>query len=170
MPPGDRQRSVRSDRSVMLGVLCTACYSRACVLCIYLYIYICICVRVCYTPLYIYMFHAYTHTFADRRANFRKAPRGVRHTTVPALSGVSTPQNALGRGTDSRNVVYDFHHDRAIFDLFNGRRCGRFERSRRAQCAQLRFSPQGKKKDQLQSCSFARLIFLKERVLPFAQF
>lgn len=25
MPPGDRQRSVRSDRSVMLGVLCTVC-------------------------------------------------------------------------------------------------------------------------------------------------
>lgn len=30
MPPGDRQRSVRSDRSLMLGVLCIACYFRVC--------------------------------------------------------------------------------------------------------------------------------------------
>lgn len=101
MPPGDRQRSVRSDRSVMLGVLCTVCYSRL-----------------------RRVFHAMQHTgrAAPRRAprraaNFRKAPRGVTPASVPqyrtALSrGSVEPRNARERGTDSRNVVYDFHHAR----------------------------------------------------------
>lgn len=71
MPPGDRQRSVRSDRSLMLGVLCIACYFRV------------------YAAR---MFHACNTSSPSRRvasphcANFHKAPRGVRVYYRLALS------------------------------------------------------------------------------------
>lgn len=52
------------------------------------------------------------------RANFRKAPRGVRLPVDPLrAAGMYAAKRALGHGTDSRNVVYDFHHAAAPFSI-----------------------------------------------------
>lgn len=58
---------------------------------------------------------------------FVRRPEGCDYTLPVGplrACAVCTPQNALGRGTDSRNVVYDFHHDRAILGPFNASRYG----------------------------------------------
>lgn len=67
MPPGDRQRSVRSDRSLMLGVLCIACYFRVCASRMF---------HACNTPSSSLL--PIIPIASPHRANFRKAPRGVR--------------------------------------------------------------------------------------------
>lgn len=72
----------------MLGVLCTACYSRMCAR----------------------MFHAYNTTamVALHRApssNFRKASLEEEYYRLAAWLSRARAQNALGHDTDSRNVV-----------------------------------------------------------------
>lgn len=63
---------------------------------------------------------------ASRRANFRKAPRGAPTCTTGSLGSRERARaraSALGRGTDSRNVVYDFHRPRAPFSILLNAPC-----------------------------------------------